>query len=243
MPSLIIVIPTKNEEEFLPLLLRSIRKQTLQPEAVIVADAGSTDATREIAKLFGARVVEGGLPGPGRNKGATAAQSDLIFFFDADVELRDSNFLQRAIEQFERCGLDMATTDVMPLDGNKYDVFSHQAYNTYVRLWGGLHPHVPGFCILVRKSLHDEIGGFDETVLFCEDHDYALRGKRIGKFGFLSGVKVYVSTRRQERDGRFNMAAKYILAELHIMTLGPIRTNVFNYTFGHTKKEKYGREK
>ena len=55
------MIPTKNEADELPTLLRSIRRQTTQPREIIVADANSTDGTREIARQFGARVVEGGL--------------------------------------------------------------------------------------------------------------------------------------------------------------------------------------
>ncbi|NBS41768.1 glycosyltransferase family 2 protein, partial [bacterium] len=94
---LTIVIPTKNEEADLPILLESIKKQTLQPKEVIVADANSTDRTREIAAAYGARVVEGGMPGPGRNRGAEAAKTDLILFLDADVELRDSEFLEKSV--------------------------------------------------------------------------------------------------------------------------------------------------
>lgn len=238
MPTLSVVIPTKNEEDYLPRLLASIKRQSIQPLEVIVADAGSMDKTREIAKSYGARVVEGGMPGPGRNRGAEAAKGDVIFFFDADVVLKDKAFLEKALLEFESRGLDIATTDVLPIEGTKYDGFSHEVYNKYVRLWGRLHPHAPGFCMLVRKSLHEKIGGFDEDVVFCEDHDYVLRGNKAGKFGFLAkDIRVYVSSRRQERDGRLNMATKYILAELHIWFLGPIKHEGFNYTFGHSKKD------
>ncbi|MFH1712483.1 MAG: glycosyltransferase [Patescibacteria group bacterium] len=240
MPTLSVVIPTKNEEEFLPRLLRSIKQQSLQPKEVIVADANSDDRTREIAAAFGAKIVDGGMPGPGRNRGAEAASGDLIFFFDADVELKNENFLKTAVEEMAWRNLDVVTADVVPIEGNKYDDVSHQIYNTYVRLWGRFHPHTPGFCILVKKDLHQRIGGFDETVTFLEDHDYAYRSNKTGRFGFLSDAKIHVSTRRQERDGRFSMATKYLLAELHYFTLGPIRHNAFNYTFGYPKKQKYG---
>lgn len=241
MPSLSIVIPTKNEEVFLPRLLRSIQEQSIAPLEVIVADAGSDDRTQEIARSFGARVVEGGMPGPGRNRGAEAATGDLIFFFDADVVLPHGRFLEDALEEFQIRKLDVATADVWPIEGSRYDEFSHQAYNRYVRLWGRMHPHAPGFCILVRNGLHSAIGGFDESVVFCEDHDYALRANKAGRFGFLTDTRIHVSTRRQERDGRFSMAVKYLIAELHILFLGPIRHNAFNYTFGYPKK-LYGRE-
>ena len=83
-----IVVPTKNEEAYLPILLASLRGQTFQDFEIIVADAHSTDRTREIALQAGAKVVDGGMPGPGRNRGAAVAQGEIIFFFDADVILR-----------------------------------------------------------------------------------------------------------------------------------------------------------
>ena len=240
MPSLSIVIPTKDEEVLLPRLLRSIEAQTLQSVEVIVADAKSEDRTREIAKEFGARVVEGGMPGPGRNRGAEAANGDLIFFFDADVQLPHERFLEDAVQEFEARKLDIATADVWPINGTPYDEFSHNVYNKYVRLWGDKHPHAPGFCILVRKDVHRAINGFDERVLFLEDHDYACRASKVAKFGFLTDTQIHVSTRRQERDGRWSMGWKYVMAELHYLFLGSIRHNGFNYTFGY--KDFYGRK-
>jgi glycosyltransferase involved in cell wall biosynthesis len=237
MKKLSIVIPTKNEERYLPLLLEEISTQTVQPYEVIVADANSTDRTREIAEAFGAKVVMGGLPAVGRNHGADAAKGELIFFFDADVLLRDSRFLERAVAEFESSHLDIATADVGVVDGTLFDDFAHAFYNVYVRLVNRVHPHAPGFCILVRAQLHREIHGFDEQVLFCEDHDYAIRASQHGAFGLLDSVKIFATTRRQERDGRIAMAVKYFFAELHIFFIGPIRHDKFKYGFGYEEKK------
>jgi len=233
-----IVIPTLNEERYLPHLLASIRKQTLQPREIIVADAGSTDKTREIAEQYGARLVPGGMPGPGRNRGAAEATSDFILFLDSDVELRDAAFLEKAVGEMLERKLDIASCDVFPLSDTLIDHFMHEAYNKYVRVWGDVFPHAPGFCMLVKRDLHNKIGGFDETVTFCEDHDYARRAVEVGSFGFLRGTKIPVSIRRLDRDGRINIAIKYMLAELHIAFLGPIRHNHFKYTFGYDKLHK-----
>ncbi len=236
MPTLSIVIPTKNEEAFLPILLESIQKQTQQPDAIIVADAKSTDKTREIAKKFGAKVVDGDMPGPGRNLGAAVATTDLLLFLDADVSLLEEDFIQKALREFEERGLDIATADVFLPEGGSYDKMTHEFYNKYARAWGSLYPHAPGFCIFVTKKLHDAIGGFDPSVVFCEDHEYANRASRVGRFGFLNSVKIAVTTRRQERDGRLNMAIKYMLAEMHLFFLGPVRHDKFKYGFGYDKK-------
>lgn len=237
MPSLTVIIPAKNEEHFLPILLTSLRKQSLQPIEIIVADAGSTDSTRVIAQSFGAKVIQGGMPGVARNAGARVAQGEILFFLDADVWLPDEHFLKYAMHEFTERHLDIATADVQLEEGRKYDKMTHALYNKYVRLLGDAHPHAPGFCIIVRKSLHERIAGFDESITFCEDHDYAARAAKKGSFGFLDSVRIAVTVRRQERDGRLNMLLKYILAEVHLFLLGPIRHNRFHYSFGYTPKE------
>ncbi len=233
IPTLSVVIPTKNEAKYLPAVLEALKKQTLQPNQIIVADAWSTDETRNIAQSFGAMVVDGGLPSIGRNRGAAVATGDLIFFFDADIIIRDDQFLEHAVAEFTEKNFGIATCNLGVVDGNAFDVFAHNFYNVYVRALLRLHPHAPGFCILVKRSIHEAIHGFDETVLFCEDHDYAGRAAKIGKFGLMKSVKLWVTTRRQQRDGRVSMTLKYILAEFHIMFLGPIRHNRFQYGFGY----------
>jgi len=228
-----IVIPTKNEEENLPVLLKSIRSQIFQPTEIIVADAHSSDTTRKIAYDFGCKVVDGGLPAVGRNSGAKVATGDVLLFLDADVELRDPTFLEKAIGEFHERGLGLATCDVFPLSDAFVDHFMHEAYNKYVRAWGSVFPHAPGFCMFVKRSLHEKLGGFDETVVFCEDHDYAQRFVDVGTFGILKNTKIPVSIRRLDRDGRLKIAMKYLMAELHIAFVGPIKDDRFKYSFGH----------
>ncbi len=232
---LTVIIPTKDEETALPKLLASLGRQTAQPAEIIVADAQSADRTRDIARAFGARIVEGGLPGPGRNRGAEAAATDWLLFLDADVELADAAFLAHSMEEIARRRLDIATCEVEPMGAGRIDRAMHGVYNRYTKAMQNVFPHAPGFCIFVRRSLHEEIRGFDESVVFCEDHDYARRAAKVGRFGILH-TRIPVSTRRWVRDGRLQTACKYVLAELHLATVGPIRSNVFRYTFGHGKK-------
>ncbi|MFA6018463.1 MAG: glycosyltransferase [Patescibacteria group bacterium] len=235
--TLSVVIPTKNEEQYLPSILAELREQSLRPIEVIVSDANSTDATRVIAEKFGARVVDGGLPAIGRNRGAAVASGDLIYFFDADVILQDKDFLAHAVEEFERKTYDIASAFLGVIGGTLFDEFSHGCINEYFRLINSVRPHAPGCCILIRRSLHEAIGGFDETIVLAEDHDYALRASKCGVFGVLDSVKVFTSTRRQERDRRFFLIMKYLLAELHILFIGPIRHDKFKYEFGYDKKK------
>lgn len=232
-----VVIPAKNEEKNLLILLTSIKNQSLQPNEIIIADASSIDKTVQVAHRFGARVVVGGLPSAGRNSGAKSANFELIFFLDADVELLDKDFLKKSIQSFSSQELDFATADVFPKDGNWFDKISHYVYNKYVRFLGKRLPHTPGFCILIKKELHNAIGGFDEAISFCEDHEYASRAVKKGRFGFLEDVTIPVSTRRMEKDGRSNIVIKYFLAELHMIFLGPIKDDKFKYNFDHLEKK------
>lgn len=232
-PMVSIIIPTKNEEKNLPFILRSIQAQTFKDVEVIVADAGSTDQTRAIAASFGARVIEGGLPGTGRNRGAAAAKGDILIFFDADIVLPDPWFLQATIAEFEKRGLGLATCKMDPLSSKFVDKAMHEVFNFFMWVASGISPHAPGFCIFARRSIHEAIGGFDEEIRLAEDHDYVARGAKYGKFGILKSYRIPVSVRRMERDGRFNIAMKYILAELYMQTHGQIKTDVFNYQFAH----------
>ena len=56
-----VIIPTLNEEEYLPVVLRSVKRQGIKDLEIIVADAASKDRTVEIAKSFGCKVVKGGI--------------------------------------------------------------------------------------------------------------------------------------------------------------------------------------
>lgn len=236
-----IVIPAKNEEAYLPLLLASIKTQTMQPKEVIVADANSNDRTREIARNFGCRVIDGGMPGPGRNRGAEVAAGEYLLFLDSDVQLLDEYFIEHAVGELKERKLDFAACDVVPLSQKRIDRIAHKFYNHYARIAEPLFVHAPGFCLFARREKHNAIGGFDETIKLCEDHDYGNRGSKAGKFGFLKSVSVPVSIRRLDRDGRLNIAVKYVLSELHFLTLGPIRHDKFNYTFGYDKEIPEGR--
>lgn len=239
MPKLSIVIPVKNEETDLPKLLASIKAQTFTDYEVIVADAHSTDKTVELAQAAGAIVVEGGMPGPGRNKGAVHANGDIVAFFDADVQLPSARFLQECLDEMDRKKLDVATCKVKPLSRKPIDRAMHEAYNAYTIATEKLKPHAPGFCILVRRDVHHGINGFDEDVVFAEDHDYVQRAAKDGhRFGILRSHPIAVSVRRLEKDGRLSIALKYVFGELYMMTKGSFKEAPFEYQMGGTDDQK-----
>ena len=92
-------------------------------------------------------------------------------------------------------------------------------------------PHAPGFCILVRREVHEAIGGFDETVVLAEDHDYVQRAAEHGTFRVLRDCMVRTSMRRIEKEGLVRLAFKYLYCELYVVTGRPIREVPFDYEF------------
>lgn len=228
---LTVVIPALNEAERLPALLNALALQTTPPAAIVVADAGSTDHTADIARRSGALVVSGGLPGPGRNAGASVADTDLILFLDADT-LPTPAFLESALAELQARELACATSLIEPIEREPRNIFACDVCNLYLRAIQVVSPHAPGFCIFVRTSVHRAIGGFDESLVMAEDHDYVQRAARIGSFGVLTSVRLATSMRRIEKEGLVRLAFKYLYTEIFTLAGRPVRSVPFEYEFG-----------
>lgn len=226
-----IVIPTFNEEKYLPKLLKSIQKQTMQPKEVIVSDAFSVDKTRVIAKSYGCEIVDGGLPSKARNNGAKIATQPIILFLDADVVL-PTRFLEKTFTEMVERKLDITSCLVTPISNLNIDRFLHHFMNNYMRLTQKFYLHITGFCIFVKKDIHQMIGGFDESLILAEEHDYVRRTQGIAKFAFIKSSKIPVSVRRLSEEGRITIALKYTAVALHLIFIGKIRKNIFRYKFG-----------
>lgn len=224
-----IVIPTLNEETTLPVILDCIRQQTYQPLEVLIADAGSTDRTEEIARQFGALVIPGGLPGPGRNAGTRKARGEWLLFLDADVTFQP-DLLESLMKTIRQRNLDCASCWFTPASKSLPIRFIHEFscyYFTFVT-WLGL-PHSIGGCLMVRKSVHDAIEGFDETILVAEDQDYVCRIRKISSYVILREPRVMISTRRFETQGILKMCLKWIAIDFHRTIFGEIRSNRYHY--------------
>ena len=88
------VIPTLNEEAWLPAAVASVREGAQGGGAteIVVADCGSADGTVEVARRLACRlVVDPGLDsrGAAADAGAGAAHGDVLLFLDADCRLPD----------------------------------------------------------------------------------------------------------------------------------------------------------
>jgi succinoglycan biosynthesis protein ExoA len=85
-----VVIPARNEATHIDACVRSVMAQEIEGGLeVIVADGGSADATAEIARAAGARVVDNPRKHTpaGLNVALVAARGDVIIRFDAHAEM------------------------------------------------------------------------------------------------------------------------------------------------------------
>lgn len=243
MPRISVVIPALNEEKYLPILLESLKNQTFKDFEVIVADAGSKDQTIEIAKTYGARVVPGGMPGPGRNRGAEVATGEFLFFFDSDVVL-PTDFLEKAITEMDDLYIDLATCEFLPLSELTIDKAVFQLSNLIVKMNQNLNPRAAGFCIFINRRLFKRIGGFDESVVIAEDHDLVERASKFRPLKFLKSTSLSVSVRRLDKEGRIALLQKYVKVEMHLLTKGSVKDDIIEYEFGNfDEAEKSKRKK
>ena len=231
-----IIIPTLNEEKYLTLLLGSIERQNFRERyEIIVADAGSTDKTINIAKSFGCKVVQGGLPARGRNEGAKVARGEDILFLDADLTL-SSNFLKESLKEFRIRKLDIASFGLRPKEVKKivrlgFDLF----YNRPIALSQKFLAH-GAMAILVKKNIFEKVGGFDEKIMLAEDHYFTRQAFKVGKFGVIKSVKVFIAMRRFETDGYLRTLLKYLLCQLYMFSGKPVKSDIFKYKFNHYGK-------
>lgn len=236
-----IIVPVLNEGKRLLLLLESIKKQNYDDDLeVIVADGGSKDETIEVAQSFGCKVVSGDLPARGRNEGAKIARGDLFLFVDGDSVL-PVDFLQENVKEFKERGLDVAGFRLYPYGrGTNFNLIYDLFYNWPALALEKYLAHATN-TVLVKKTLHQEIEGFDEGIRIAEDHDYARKGAKIAAFGIVRASPLLAATRRFDCDGWAKTYLKYILCELHMIYLGPVKSDIFKYRLGHYEEKKTGK--
>jgi glycosyltransferase involved in cell wall biosynthesis len=232
-----VIIPTLNESTLLPRLLDRLEAQSLRDFEVIVADAGSTDGTREICRARGVRLTDGGLPGVGRNRGAAVARGERLIFFDADV-LPPIDFLEKALGEMAAEGVALATCWFEPDSDNPVDLLLFDLANSFVKLSLKSDPHAAGFAIFVDRPLFDRVGGFDESLRLAEDHDFVKRAARHAPLHMLESTRIRVSVRRLEKDGRFSYSAKCVRVELYRLFKGEVTEEIVDYQFGYGQGEQ-----
>jgi glycosyltransferase involved in cell wall biosynthesis len=238
-----IIIPTLNEEKYLPNLLDDLKKQEFRYFEIIIADADSTDNTRNIAKKYGAKIVPGGHPGIGRNNGAEEAKGEFFLFLDADVRLKDSNFLQKMFDEFQDKYYEMASCDYVPDVDEPNINLVFEFYNDYAHSVQHFRPNCGGAFMLMTRRLFERLGGFNQELKLAEDHDLARRGFKIAEYGILNSVKVEISTRRIKKEGTIPFIMKILQSEAKQLFKGKITEDDIEYEFGKFDKLESDKDK
>ena len=174
-----IVVPAFNEALLLPDTLTAIRAAAgVFPDGaweLIVCDNNSTDATADLARRAGARVVFEPVNqiSRARNAGAAAAAGDWLLFIDADS--RPSAGLLREVA----AALD--TPDLVYAGARMRMTPFHAGAWLFLRLWGvlsRLNGWAAGSFLLVRRAAFQEVGGFSDAIFAAEEIELSVRLRR-----------------------------------------------------------------
>lgn len=206
-----IVVPCKNEQNYIYHLLESLRVQDIGDTRVIIADC-STDNTREVIQTtkgnLNVEIIEGGPVSVAKNNGARLVTTPYILFIDADVRFFKDTVIRDAVDKIESENLDLVGLNIKCYDNDKRAMIGFKIFNVINHTLKFISPFAVGAFMLTRKDKFDEYGGFPEK--FATSEDYFLSRKYSPKKFRI--VKHYFGqdSRRFKKMGYFGMA-KYLV--------------------------------
>jgi rSAM/selenodomain-associated transferase 2 len=222
MPKYSIIIPTLNEQEFLPRLLDSI-KEFDEDFEVIIADGGSEDDTINIAGKYGVRLCSS-KKGKGFQliKGVECSSGDILIFLHADTFL-PKNAFELIKEYISNRGCKISTFKMkFDDDGMLFKVY------TWFTKFDSVFTTFGDQGIVITKSFYEEIGGFPEFPIL-EDVELLKNARKKTQIIKLPAY-VITSARRLRKNGVVKtqlLNAMYILR--YFMGTEPIK--IFNKYF------------
>lgn len=238
-PFFSIIIPTLNEEKYLPKLLNDLVKQTEKNFEVIIVDGKSSDKTKEISlvfkKNFSLEIVMSKKRNVSyqRNYGVNYSEGLYLFFLDADSRINKKFLFKLKQFIYNNKGL----VFIPYLTCGKYDK-KYQALldlsNILVESSVFLNKKFSlGGSMIVERNFFNILGGFNENLFLAEDHELIQRAFFWGvNPRFLRNIKIIFSFRRWKREGEIKILYKHIIATAHRFFNGEINKKIFEYQMG-----------
>lgn len=238
-PFLSIIIPSLNEERFLPKLLENLIKQKEKNFEVIVVDGNSDDKTKNAVlgyinkmplRFFQVKKRNVSFQ---RNYGAAKAYGKYLVFLDADSGV--NCYFTRSLEKEIRSqkGL-IFIPHVIPDKLNPETKIVFDFVNFLIEASQNTKKAIAsGGSIFIEKDFFDNIGGFDESLFIAEDHNIVHNSRCWGvRAKFLNKIKVKISLRRMKKEGRLGLFYKYLYATALVLLKGKINKKIFDYEMG-----------
>ncbi len=190
MPALSIIVPVYNRISLLDRALKSIQQQTFKDFNVIVVDDHSTEDIQSVVDRYGYKYVktDGKGVSAARNTGIHYTQSEFVAFLDSDDEWLPSKLEKQLQHLSSQPELSIVHTNEIWFR-NGLQVKQSQKHQKF---GGRIFSQCTNLCliapssVLVRRSLFEQVGLFDETFPVCEDYDLWLRISASYDIGFLS---------------------------------------------------------
>lgn len=233
-PLISIIIPVYQEEKILEKTLSVYEKSLLHKYNVelIVSDGGSTDQTVSIAKRYADKVVihseqRRQTIAEGRNKGAEAANGDILVFINGDTVPANpelffdiiSGWLDSNNKLSNASALACAVT-VEPEEILFKDRVFYTLHNFYVRLLNELGMGMGrGECQIVRAEVFKDVNGYNDKLTAGEDFDLFRRIAKRGKIKFANELLVHESPRRFRKFGYVRIIISWLINSIAVMIL------------------------
>ncbi len=195
-PKVSVIIPCYNRAKFLRETVCSVLDQTYPNLELVVVDDGCTDGSREVLASFGGalrvlehpnRVNRG--QSAGINLGISETDGKYVAILDSDdlwmpeKIAEQVDFLERSIE----IGLVYGNGQAVDEEGRRlYDIYppGHHEPNDPGRVLMDCYFLVPNNA-LVRRSVLEQTGGFDESLRAAQDHDMAIRIAEVARLAYV----------------------------------------------------------
>lgn len=193
-----VIIPTYNRKNIILDAIQSILNQTVKDSEIIVVDDGSTDGTKEYLAFLNLPIKiiskeNGGVSGA-RNAGIKSAQGTYIAFLDSDdIWLPEKLEQQIAYITIHPNTALVYTDEYIEVNGETQQKTRFERANLTDDqknnfLLSGFVQHTPihTSTVMVKKSVLDEVGYFNENLKIHEDTELWNRISRKYIFGFIN---------------------------------------------------------